>query len=446
MKALIVDDESNIRKVLSLILSEFNFTIKEASSINEATQQLNKISFDLALIDLRLTDGSGLELLKILKSKTPETFVIIITAFASTENAVEAMKSGAYDYFIKPFNIDELRIKIKNIVNTIVLQKQARNFDLIADTFEGMIGVSDTMKNIFNMIIKIAPFDTSVLITGESGTGKELVAKAIHRRSPRSDAPFLTINCASLPAELLESELFGYTKGSFTGAYTSKSGLIEQANKGTLFLDEIGEMPLSLQAKLLRFLEDKKIRPIGGSAEIDVDVRIIAASNKDLKDEAIFRKDLFFRISTFQIYIPPLRERREDIPKLVEFFVKTFSLKYGKKIEKIDETFMNDLLSKEYLGNIRELRNIIERAMILVEDDVLKDTTHLVETCKPSPSFTKGFNLNNYLHEIEKDLLYKALQESANVKTKAAELLGISFREFRYRLSKFEKAERSVDT
>lgn len=446
MKALVVDDENNIRRVLGLILSEFNFTIKEASSINEATSQVNKNIFDLALIDLRLSDGSGLELLKIIKSTTPETFVIIITAFASTENAVEAMKSGAYDYFIKPFNIDELRIKIKNIVDTIILQKHAKDFDIIGDTFEGMIGTSEAMKNIFNMIIKISPFDTNVIITGESGTGKELVAKAIHRRSTRRDAPFLTINCASLPAELLESELFGYTKGSFTGAYTSKEGLIEQANRGTLFLDEIGEMPISLQAKLLRFLEDKKIRPIGASSEVDVDVRIIAASNKDLRDESIFRKDLFFRISTFHISMPPLRERTEDIPQLVDFFVKTYSLKFGKKISKVDDMFMEELLTRNYTGNIRELRNIIERAMILNEGDILKDTIQGSDACKIIPPLVKGFNLNDYLQGLEKELLYKALQESGNVKTKAAELLGISFREFRYRLSKYEKGEKLSDS
>ncbi|MFQ3574577.1 MAG: sigma-54 dependent transcriptional regulator [Thermodesulfovibrionales bacterium] len=445
MKALIVDDESNIRKVLTLLLSEFNFTIKESSGVAEATNQINKNTFDLALIDLRLTDGSGLDLLKILKSKTPETFVIIITAFASTENAVEAMKSGAYDYFIKPFNLDELRIKIKNIVDTIILQKNAKNFEILDDTFEGMIGTSEAMKNIFNMITKIAPFDTTVLITGESGTGKELVAKAIHRRSMRRDAPFLTINCASLPSELLESELFGHTKGSFTGAYLSKPGLIEQANKGTLFLDEIGEMPLAIQSKLLRFLEDKKIRPIGGTTEIDVDVRVISASNKDLRDENIFRKDLFFRISTFQINIPPLKERREDIPRLIDFFVKTFSLKYGKTISKIDDAFMQDLLSREYRGNIRELKNIIETSMILAEGDVLKHTNLDKGSCSVSPSLTKGFNLNEYLQCVEKELLYKALQESGYVKTKAAELLGISFREFRYRLSKYDKPEKPAD-
>jgi two-component system response regulator PilR (NtrC family) len=438
MKALVVDDEQNIRKVLRIILSETNFSVVEAASLNDAMQQASRHAFDIALVDLRLPDGLGIDAVRGIKSKNSDTCVIVITAFASADNAVEAMKAGAYDYLIKPFNVEELRIKLRNLRDNILLKKQFREIGVIGESFEGIIGNSEAMHNVYNMIQRIAPYDTSVLITGESGTGKELVAKAIHRRSQRAEQPFVTINCASLPSELLESELFGYTKGSFTGATSSKHGLIEEANGGTLFLDEIGEMPHTLQAKLLRFLEDKKIRPIGGASEIDVDVRVIAASNKDLNNEAIFRKDLFFRIAAFQIKMPPLRERKQDIPALADYFIKTLSIKFSKEIHAIDPSFMQMLMQNDYEGNVRELRNIIERAIIMSDDGILKPITDEVgkQVCM---NIGDGFNLNDFLLKTEQELLYKALALANNVKTKAAELLGISFREFRYRLSKFEK-------
>ncbi|HIJ60339.1 MAG TPA: sigma-54-dependent Fis family transcriptional regulator [Nitrospirae bacterium] len=442
MKALVIDDESNIRKVLKIILKELNFNIKDASTIEEGEELISNENFDIALVDLRLPDGSGIEILKKIKTINHDTVVILITAFASAENAVQAMKAGAYDYLIKPFNLDEIRIKLKNIAETIILKKKVKEIGFIDNSFEGIIGNSKVMKEVFNMIEKIAPYETSILITGESGTGKELVAKAIHKRSQRSGKPFITINCASLPSELLESELFGYTKGSFTGATTSKEGLIITANGGSLFLDEIGEMPHALQAKLLRFLEDKKIRPIGGATEIDVDVRIIAASNKDLTNEAIFRKDLFFRIATFEIKLPPLRERKEDIPILVDYFVKTMSMKFGKNIHTIDKAFLESLLNYEYKGNLRELKNIIERAVIMTDDEILKKITLEEEhIAVKSFSLGNGFDLNSFLSSIETELLLKALKEANYVKTKAAELLGISFREFRYRLSKIDKGK-----
>lgn len=438
MRALVVDDEQNLTKVLRLILSDIGFSVKDASNIHNARDLINKNTFDIALLDLRLPDGSGIDLLREIKSKEPDTCVIVITAFASTENAVEAMKAGAYDYLIKPFNVDELRIKLRNISDNLRLKQQIREIGLVEGSFEGMIGHSEPMKEVYRMIQRIAPHDTNVLITGESGTGKELVAKAIHKRSNRANNPFVTINCASFPLELLESELFGYTKGSFTGATVSRQGLIVEANGGTLFMDEIGEMPLALQAKILRFLEDKKIRPLGGSTEIEVDVRIVAASNKDLSNEAIFRKDLFYRISAFQIKMPPLRERKEDIPALTEFFIKTLSLKLGKEIKAIEPTFIQTLMQKDYEGNVRELKNIIERAIIMTDNGILKPMPDDLG-CKPCLVIEKGFDLNKFLLNIEQELLYKALEQANHVKTKAAELLGISFREFRYRLSKFEK-------
>lgn len=445
MRALIVDDEQNIRKVLKVLLSENGFDVREAASINDATKLISNHFFDIAIIDLRLSDGSGIEILKSIKEQNPETVVLIITAFASTETAIAAMKLGAYDYVTKPFNLDEIRIVLKNIKEKIILQKKVKELQQYADEYQNIVGKSGAMKRVFSMIDKIAPFDTNVLITGESGTGKELVAKAIHNRSIRADKPFIAINCASLPAELLESELFGYTKGAFTGAYTSKRGLIDEANGGTLFLDEIGEMPLSLQAKLLRFLEEKKIRPIGSSNEIDIDVRIIAATNKtltDLLEKGDFREDLYYRLSTFEIRLPSLRERREDIPLLIDHFVKLFSRKFQKNIIKIEPAFVDFIIQQELKGNVRELKNIIEREVILSEDGHLKCTscpTVINQNYAINASLENNINLNEHLASVEKDLLNKALQKANGVKTKAAELLGLTFREFRYRLSKYSK-------
>lgn len=442
MRALIVDDEANIRKVLNHLFRENDFEVHEAPAITDAYRLSENYFFDIAFIDLRLPDGSGIDLLKDIKTSHPDTVILVITAFASTETAVEAMKSGAYDYVIKPFNIEELRIIINNVKEKITLLKRVRELQQYEDVFEGIVGQSEAIKNIFNMIEKIAPFDTNVLITGASGTGKELVAKAIHKRSERANKPFVAINCASLPAELLESELFGHTKGAFTGAYASKRGLIDEANGGTLFLDEIGEMPVSLQAKLLRFLEDKKIRPIGGTKEIEVNARLIAASNKNLKGKGDFREDLYFRLSTFEIRMPSLDDRRDDIPLLIEYFVKTLSRKFQKNIKATDPGFISHLMAQKFVGNVRELKNMIEREVILSEDGLLKYTPYPSEANRESavPDIPEnGINLNEYLGLMEKGLLHKALQKTNGVKTKAAELLGVSFREFRYRLSKYRK-------
>ncbi len=443
MRALIVDDEKNIRKVLHVLLAEDDFAVHEASTINNANGLISRHYFDIAIIDLRLPDGSGIDVLKAVKEQSPDTVVLVITAFASTETAVEAMKSGAYDYVTKPFNLEELRIVLKNIKEKIILQNRVKELQRYADTYEDIIGKSEAMKTVFTMIDKIAGVDTNVLITGESGTGKELVARAIHKISGRSNRPFMAVNCASLPAELLESELFGYMKGAFTGAYSSKRGLIDAANRGSVFLDEIGEMPLSLQAKLLRFIEEKKIRPVGSNSEIDVDVRIITATNKvlvDLLKKGEFREDLYYRLSTFEIPLPALRERREDIPLLANHFIKLFSGKFYKNIHSIDPAFVDYIMRQDLKGNVRELKNIIEREVILSENGQLKCTA-----CPASPNHNrttedvpeKGIDLKKYLASIEKEMLHKALQKANGIKTKAAELLGLTFREFRYKLSKY---------
>jgi two-component system, NtrC family, response regulator PilR len=444
MRALILDDEPGIRMALRVILGESELDVYEAGSLAEAQLLVRDYYFDMAIVDIRLPDGSGIDVLRGIKETSPETVVLVITAFASTETAVETMKAGAYDYVTKPFNLDEIRIVIKNIIDKVRLENRVKELQQYADAYQNIIGKSEAMHRLFGIIDKVAPFDSHVLIIGESGAGKELIAKALHEKSRRSNKRLVAINCASLPAELLESELFGYARGAFTGAYTSKRGLIEDADGGTLFLDEIGEMPLALQAKLLRFLEDKKIRPLGSGKEIDVDVRIIAATNKtftELLEKGEFREDLYYRLCTFEMRVPSLRERREDIPILVDHFIKFFSDKFKKSIVRVDPAFMDYMMQHELRGNVRELKNIIEREVILCEDGVIKQTAgqsparNIEATMDISDN---GIDLDEYMADIERALLEKALKKSDGVKTRAAELLGLTFREFRYRLSKYK--------
>jgi len=447
MKALIVDDELNIRKVLKVILEENGFDVSEAASVSECIATIKDNVFDMAIVDLRLPDGSGVDVLKSIKEHSLDTAVLVITAFASTETAVETMKAGAYDYVTKPFNLAEIRIIVKNISEKISLQNKVKELQQYADEYQNMIGKSEAMQRLFKIIDKVAPFDSHILIIGESGSGKELVAKALHNKSHRAGKRLVAINCASLPAELLESELFGYTKGAFTGAYSSKRGLIEEADGGTLFMDEIGEMPLPLQAKLLRFLEDKKIRPLGSGKETEVDVRVFAATNKsfsELIEKGDFREDLYYRLSTFELRVPSLRERREDIPVLVDHFVKLFSRKFQKAVNRVDPGFIDYVMQHELKGNVRELKNIIEREVILSEDGCIRSTggsSVTSQVLKPVDIPDDGMDLNAYLSDLENDILQKALIKANGVKTKAAELLGLTFREFRYRLSKYREKE-----
>jgi len=448
MRALIVDDEPNIRKVLKRLLLEQIPVVDTVSTVLEALEAAKTNIYDLAIVDMRLPDGSGIDVLRTLKEERTATVVLMVTAFATAETAIEAMKAGALDYMTKPFNIDEIRIVVRNVVERLQLEKKVRTLQQYADEYQSLIGKSDAMRRVFAVIDKIAPFDSNVLIIGESGTGKELVAKAIHEKSRRGAAPMIAINCASLPGELLESELFGYAKGAFTGAYTTKRGLIEEAHGGTLFLDEIGEMPLGLQAKLLRFLEDKKIRPLGSGVERDVDVRVIAATNRlvtELLAKGDFREDLFYRLATFELTLPSLRERREDIPLLVNHFVKFFAQKFGKTIERIDPSFINMVLHLELRGNVRELKNIIEREIILSDNNILRWTAtdsiaHEMSKSCIADTFESKFSLEKRLAEIELDYLMQALEKANGVKTRAAALLGMTFREFRYKLSKHKNA------
>ncbi len=440
IKALVVDDEKSITEILSIVLFESGFSVKVANSFEEAKKLIESEDFDLALIDLRLPDGNGIEILKTMKEKNKDTEVIIITAFATPDTAIKAMKLGAYDYVQKPFSIPDLKLLLRNVKNKIELERKLQK-DRIEEGIE-LIGKSKTILNLKETIRKIAPYDINVLLTGESGTGKTVIAKTIHRLSYRKDKPFLSINCATLPGELLESELFGHVKGAFTGAISDKKGLLEIADGGTVFLDEIGEMPLPLQAKLLHFLEERKFRPVGGIKEVSVDVRIISATNKDLENEVRkgnFREDLYYRIAGIVIRVPSLRERREDIPEIAEYFIKEFSKRYGKHIEKIDKSFMEFLAEYEFKGNIRELKNIVEKEVILSEDGVLK--CHQCPYSKGTEISVdippEGIDIKKVLEEIEKAYILKALELTGGNKTKAAQLLNLNLREFRYRMEKY---------
>ena len=439
MKTLILEDENNIREILSIIVGDFTEDISFATNIKEAKDLVNKNQFDFAILDLRLPDGSGIEVLEEMRKNNQDTDVLIVTAFASSDTAVKAMKLGAYDYIPKPFNINDLRLKIRNVYEKHNLEKKLKEVQF--SEIDNIIGESPAIQKVKKLIQKIAPYDTNILILGESGTGKEVTAKTIHKLSKRKEKPFVAINCASLPPDLLESELFGYEKGAFTGADTNKKGLIESANGGTLFLDEIGDMPYELQAKLLRFLEEMKIRPLGSTREINVDVRVIAATNKNLEkliNEGRFREDLYYRLSSIIIELPPLRERKEDIPRLAQHLLKQIIKKYGKEINRIDPEFINYLMQHEFKGNIRELKNILEKAVLLADDDVLRANL-LIENKQPMLNLEigeEGIDLKQVLNDIEKELLMKALEKTKGNKTKAAELLGLTFREFRYRLSK----------
>ncbi len=449
MKALVVDDEKSLLDIFKIVLKEFGFDIDFALSYKEAEKLIKENYYDFAILDLRLPDGSGLDLLRLIKNKNSKTEVVIVTAYSSSETAVEAIKTGSYDYISKPFDIEQLRRIVKNIKQKLEIEKNLVKEDI---NFEDLIGKSPAISEVKEIIKKVAPYDINVLITGESGTGKEIAAKTIHKLSRRKDKPFIAINCASLPSELLESELFGYKKGAFTGADSDKKGLIEIANGGTLFLDEIGELPFPLQAKLLRFLEEKKIRPIGSTKEISIDIRIISATNRDLKTEVEkgkFRNDLYFRLAGITIKMPSLKERKEDIPLLVNFLLKELSKKYNKEITKIDPDFIENLMYQEYSGNIRELKNLLEKAVILSENgeislkfleqerfnSIFIDNPDFPINIKTFPQ--EGLNLKDFLENVEKAIIFKALELTKGNKTKTAQLLGLNFRELRYRYSKY---------
>jgi len=452
-KILVVDDEQSLRDVLSIMLKRAGYVVTTATDGEEAIDLVNKEIFDLVITDLRMPKVDGMEILKAVKSTSPETVVLLITAFASADSAVEAMKQGAYDYLTKPFQIDEVQLIIRNALekrrltteNMLLKREMASQ-----SSFAQLVGQSDAMQKVFEVVRKVADSKSNVLICGESGTGKELVARAIHYNSARSTRPFVAVNCSAVPETLLESELFGHMKGSFTGAIANKAGLFEIADGGTIFLDEIGDTTPTIQVKLLRVIQEREFRRVGGSQDIKVDVRIVAATNKDLEKavaDGSFREDLYYRLDVIPIRLPPLRMRTGDIPLLVDHFLERFSKESGKAKPVISAEAMHVLLEHEWRGNVRELENLIERVVAFSTEGPVTDTDvrgWLHRSTAPPPQQTapldltdEGVDLEGLINGIEKDLLLKALERSKWVKKKAARMLRLNTRSFRYRLEKY---------
>ncbi|MCK5826616.1 MAG: sigma-54-dependent Fis family transcriptional regulator [Desulfuromusa sp.] len=448
-KILIVDDEAFIRENLVRIISEENYRPISTESPEEALQIVTDEEISLVLLDLNLGSHSGLDVLRAMREVDPEILVIIITGYGTVESAVEALKIGAYDYIKKPFKADAIRLIVKLALETQHLRRKVKRLSRDSDGIN-MVGNSPALLQIFQQIREVAKHETAtVLITGDSGTGKELVAQAIHNLSPRSEQPFIEINCGSLPFNLLETELFGHERGAFTDAKTRKIGLFEEADGGTIFLDEIGEMDISLQVKLLRVLEDRKIRRLGGNRNIDINVRIIAATNADLNsmiDSKKFREDLYYRLNVFPIHISPLRERREDIPILLESFLQRFSREFNKTIQQFSREALDLMRRYHWPGNVRELRNVVERICIMHNvEKILPD--HLPrEIWGESPQSEMAFKyeippegiiLDDVVDQIEKELVGKAFQITGGNVAKTARILNVPRGTLRYKLEKY---------
>jgi len=451
---LVVDDEESMREMLEYLLTKQGYAVTCAASGKKAIALIDETRFDLLICDIRLGDITGLDVLRASKAKHPETVVIMISAYVTTEVAVEAMNDGAYDYVPKPFDNDELKATIANALKLKTLEQEKESLDdQLKKTihFKKIVGNSPAMMHIFKMIRQVAPTRTNVLVTGESGTGKELIARAIHEESERASKPFVAINCGGIPETLMESELFGHVKGSFTGATQDKKGLFEAAHKGTVFLDEIGELSMPLQVKLLRAVQEKSVKPVGSNEDIEVDSRIISATNKNLAKEVIegnFREDLFYRLNVIEIKVPPLRERKGDLKALAQHFLDKYSREMGKEIKKIS-SYAIDLLNKyDFPGNVRELENLMERSVALSSTNIILPESLALSVHKRRwiegvegkrydlDEVAKGVALDVILREIEYAYLQKALDITDGNKNRAAELLGITFRSFRHRLGK----------
>ncbi len=452
-KILVVDDEKSLREVMSIMLKRAGYEVTEASDGEQAIGQVNKEIYDLVITDLRMPKADGMDVLKAVKSSSPDTVVLVVTAFGTADSAVEAMKQGAYDYLTKPFQVDEVQLIIRNALEkrrlsteNMLLKREIASHS----SFAQIVGQSDAMQKVFDVVRKVADSKSNVLICGESGTGKELVARAIHYNSARSGMPFVAVNCSAVPETLLESELFGHMKGSFTGAVANKAGLFEIANGGTIFLDEIGDTTPTIQVKLLRVIQEREFRRVGGNQDVKVDVRVVAATNRELEKavaDGSFREDLYYRLDVIPIRLPPLRLRAGDIPLLVAHFLERFGGESGKTAPTLTSEAMHVLLGHEWRGNVRELENLIERVVAfstgptVTETDVRGWLHHAVTPQQPQGVPTDlpedGLDLEGLINGIEKDLLMRALERSKWVKKKAARLLKLNTRSFRYRLEKY---------
>lgn len=452
-RILVVDDEESIREFLEIMLKKEGYEVTTAEDGAKAKEILTKKSFDMVISDMQMPNVTGIELLRHVKESYPDLVFMIITAFGTTETAVEAMKLGAYDYLTKPFKIDEVRLNISNALRSKNLETEVRILkkELVKEySFQNMVGNSEAMHAVFNLVKRVSQAPTNVLITGESGTGKEVIAKAIHYNGPLKDKPFVTVNCGAIPENLMESEMFGHKKGSFTGAIADKVGLFEVADGGTLFLDEVGELPASIQVKLLRAIQERIIRRVGATDDMKVEVRIIAATNRNLEEmvqKNTFRQDLYYRLNVIGIKAPALRDRADDIPLLAAHFLKKYNDKLNKQISTISVEAMDILKKYNYPGNVRELENMIERTVALESG-----ATILPESLPPMVNTSSGrkmassneieigddgLDLDKVIGQIEKELLIKAIHSSGGIKKKAAKLLKISFRSMRYRVEKY---------
>ncbi len=449
-KILVVDDELSMREFISILLEREGYEVLTAADADTALERLASSAIDLVISDVQMPGLNGLELLARIRASSPETAVLLITAYSTAEQAVEAMKLGAYDYLAKPFKVEEIKVLVRNALEKRDLQRENLQLKEKAQACEGfgsLLGISPRMRELFGILRKVADSPSTVLILGESGTGKELAARAIHDNSSRQGRPFVAVNCGAIPESLIESELFGHAKGAFTGAVGERAGLFEQAHGGTLFLDEIGELPLAMQTRLLRVLQEREVRRVGGSATRKVDVRVVAASNRNLSEqvqEGSFREDLYYRINVVQVIMPPLRERIEDIPLLVDHL----SRKHGcleARGRAITSDALKTLMTYPFPGNVRELENIVERSMVLNRSQITPESLppHVRGGAKRFDLQSTieipdgGIALEPALEELEKRYLLKALEKSSGIKKRAAELLGMSFRSFRYKLAKY---------
>ncbi len=436
---LVVDDEKNILKVVSTTLGKESYAVDTARSSEEAIEKFDSDTHDLIITDLKLPGKGGMELLEYVKSRNPHIPVIMITAFGTIENAVEAMKKGAFNYLTKPVNPDELLSVVKEVLEKYDLKRE--NIALKSElkqkyTFSSIVGKNALMQDVFSTIRVVSKTQSNVLIAGESGTGKELVARAIHYDSDRAEGPFVTIDCATIPHEIMESELFGHEKGSFTGAHERKTGLLEHANNGTVFLDEIGDLDLNLQKKLLRFLQEREVLRVGGNTRIKLNVRIVAATNKELDREVSekrFREDLFYRLNVVMIKMPALRERKDDIPLLAQHFLEKMNRIEAKMIKGFEENVMDVFLKYDWPGNVRELENVIERAYILCPTISIALKNLPAKLSRLAEEEREPFDEMS-LVETEKRLIVKALDATSWNQSKAAEMLGISRKQLRTKM------------
>jgi two-component system response regulator PilR (NtrC family) len=455
-RLLVVDDASSMRELLELHFTDKGHEVDVAADVNSALALFDE--HDVVITDLRMGRGTGMDLLRKVKAKRPETEVIVITAFATQEAGLEATRLGAYDFVTKTahFKAEELEVRVKGALEKIRLAREnAILRKRLEGRYEGLVGRSPAMRALYQMVEKVAPARTTVLITGESGTGKELVARALHGKSPRAAEPFVPVNCGAIPEGLIESELFGHVKGAFTGAQGARPGLFQAATGGTLFLDEVGELPVPLQVKLLRVIQERHVRAVGADEDEEVDVRLIAATNRDLAAEVAagrFREDLYYRLNVIQLRVPPLRERREDVMLLAAHFLRRFEAEHGRERLDLSREAKKRLDAYDFPGNVRELENLIERAVTLSDGPEVTLDALPGPLRPPAPAavvgegpLPQGFSIEAHLLGIEQQLIDRALQQSGGVKKNAAALLGLTFRQFRHRFKKLSGADEPGD-